>query len=169
MTVAETRAAETKAAKTRAAKTKAEAVIYFDHAVASAQTGFRAGDAGFVVSDEQWGFRGTSVVEIPPNALHALESHGVVEQLNALEFQAQSIAPGVDAVLRPHALDAAAHVLYEADRKTYGRTWEFVVERDGGTEYRIVIDNRGYQRTLSQLQFLVTSASRQGFGVRIGL
>ena len=119
--------------------------------------------------DEQWGFSGTTVVQIPPNALHALEEHGVVAELNALEFQTESIAAGRDAVLRPFALDDAAHILYEADRKTYGRTWEFVVGRYDGCEYRIVIDNRGYQRTLSQLQFLVTSASRQGHGVRIRL
>ncbi len=152
-----------------ALQTRTDAVIYFDHALADEQSGFRGGDAGFVIPDEQWGFRATTVVDIPPNALHALEAHGVVEQLNALEFQTDSITPGVDAVLRPFALDEAAHILYEADRKTYGQTWEFVVGRHAGCEYRIVIDNRGYQRTLSQLQFLVTSAGRQGFGVRIRL
>jgi hypothetical protein len=151
------------------AQTRTDAVIYYDHAAADEQPGYRMGDAGFVIPDEQWGFKGTRVVEIPPNALHALAAHGVVEQLNALEFQSDPIAPGVDAVLRPFALDEAAHILYEADRKTYGRIWEFVVGRFGGCEYRIVIDNRGYQRTLSQLQFLVTSASRQGYGVRIRL
>ncbi len=122
-----------------------------------------------MIPDEQWGFTGTSVVDIPPNALHALEQHGVVDELNALEFQTDSIIAGCDAVLRPFALDHAAHILYEADRKTYGRVWEFAVGRHDRGEYRIVIDNRGYQRTLSQLQFLVTSASRQGVGVRIRL
>jgi hypothetical protein len=147
-----------------------EGAIYYDHSCADReQPGFRSGDAGFVIPDEQWGFTGTTVVQIPPNALHALEEHGVVAELNALEFQTDAVAPGRDAVLRPFALDAAAHIFYEADRKTYGRTWEFVVARRGGCEYRIMIDNRGYQRTLSQLQFLVTSASRQGFGVRIRL
>jgi len=144
--------------------------IYYDHSASdSEQVGFRSGDAGFVMPDAAWGFVTNSVVAIGPNALHALEQHGVVDALNALEFQTGSIAPGRDAVLRPAALDAAAHILYEADRKTYGRTWEFVIGRRDGWEYRIVIDNRGYQRTLSQLQFLVTSASRQGFAVRFRL
>lgn len=152
------------------AQPRADAAIYYDHTgSASGQPGFRCGEAGFVIPDEQWGFRATTVVQIPPNALHALEQHGVVAELNALEFQTDPIAPGRDAVLRPFALDDAAHILYEADRKTYGRIWEFVVARHGGREYRIVVDNRGYQRTLSQLQFLVTSASRQGLGVRFRL
>jgi len=147
-----------------------ERAVYYDHtAPDSDQPGFRRGDAGFVMPDEHWGFSGTSVVDIPPNALHALEQHGVVDELNALEFHAGAITPGRDAILRPIALDEAAHILYEADRKTYGRIWEFVVATDSSCEYRIVIDNRGYQRTLSQLQFLVTSASRQGLGVRIRL
>ena len=138
---------------------------YFDHESADEQPGFRSGEAGFVIPDDQWGFRGTTVVAIPPNALHALEEHGVITQLNTLEFQTDTIVPGRDAVFRPGSLDAAAHILYEADRNTYGGTWEFVVGRHAGCECRIVIDNRGYQRTLSQLQFLVTSAGRQGFGV----
>lgn len=151
-------------------ETRTDDVIYYDHTrLDFEQPGFRRGNAGFVIPDQQWGFTGTVVVEIPPNALHALEEHGVVAELNALEFQTDPIAPGWDAVLRPFALDDASHILYEADRKTYGRTWEFVVGRRSGCEYRIVIDNRGYQRTLSQLQFLVTSASRQGLGVRIRL
>jgi len=145
------------------------ATVYFDHRSSDEQPGFRSGEAGFVIPDDQWGFRGTTVVTIPPNALHALEEHGVVKQLNALEFQTGTIAPGRDAVFRPGSLDAAAQILYEADRNTYGRTWEFVVGRAAGCEYRIVIDNRGYQRTLSQLQFLVTSAGREGFGARFRL
>ena len=147
-----------------------DAAIYYDHTCPEfEQRGFRSGDAGFVIPDEKWGFNGTKVVDIPPNALHALEEHGVVAELDALEFQTDPIAPGRDAVLRPFALDDAAHILYEADRKTYGRIWEFVIARHGEREFRLVIDNRGYQRTLSQLQFLVTSASRQGLGVRFRL
>ena len=145
-------------------------VVYYDHdASEREQHGFRSGDAGFVVPDAEWGFATDTQVRIPPNALHALEQHRVVAQLNELEFVTDPIAPGRDAVLRPTALEAAAHILYEADRKTYGRTWEFEIGRADGFAYRIVIDNRGYQRTLSQLQFLVTSAGRQGLGVRLRL
>ena len=72
-------------------------------------------------------------------------------------------------MLRPSALDAAAHIFYEADRMTYGHVWELVIGMRAGVEYRLVIDNREYQRTLSRLQFLVTRASRQGLGVRLRL
>ena len=109
---------------------------------------------------------------MPPNALHALHHHGVVDELNALDFAIGPIAPGADAVLHPAALDDAATILYRADRKTYGGTWEFSVGVRTGRrihDYRIVIDNRGYQRTLCQLQFLVTSAGRRGLGVRLRL
>jgi hypothetical protein len=146
------------------------ATIYYDHAHAEReQPGFRSGEAGFVVPDSDWGFAARTRVIVPPNALHALEHHGVVAQLNELDFATGPIAPGRDAVLHPSALDAAAHILYEADRKTYGRIYEFEVTRIGAVAYRIRIDNRGYQRTLSQLQFCVTSAGRQGYGVTLRL
>lgn len=145
-------------------------VIYYDHTNPdSAQEGFRSGDAGFVAPDRHGGFETDVQVEIPPNSLHALEQHGVVTALNELSFVVGPIRPGRDAVLRPVALDAAAHIFYEADRMTYGREWEFVIGVEGEREYRLVIDNREYQRTLSRLQFLVTSASRRGLGVRLRL
>ena len=82
------------------ARTSPGAASFYDHAAPdSDQPGFRRGDAGFVIPDEHWGFTGTSVVDIPPNALHALEQHGVVAELNALEFQTDSIVAGRDAVL----------------------------------------------------------------------
>jgi hypothetical protein len=84
----------------------------------------------------------------------------------------QPIAAGRDAVLRPFSLDDAAQILYEADRNTYGAIHEFVAhesEIPEPVQYRIVIDNREYQRTLARLQYLITLASREGFGVRIRL
>ena len=72
-------------------------------------------------------------------------------------------------------LDEVAHILYQADRKTYGNTWEFTIGRDQAAsvtesiEYRIVIDNREYQRTLARLQFLVTTAGRLGRGAHFRL
>ena len=67
---------------------------------------------------------------------------------------------------------ALAEIFYEADRRTYGPRWvgvEFVAARcsEPPTEYRIAIDNREYQRTLSRLQYLASTAARHGNGVRI--
>jgi hypothetical protein len=147
--------------------------IYYDHAADEReQNGFRSGEAGLVMAHPEGGLESDRQVWIPPNSLHALEQHGVVAQLNQLPLQIGPIAPGRDAVLEPRALDDAARIFYEADRKTYGNVWEFIVgvrQEPEPLEYRIVIDNRGYQRSLSQLQFLVTSASRRGFAVRLRL
>jgi len=148
-------------------------VVYYDHARAhEAQCGFRCGAAGWVKPGPDGVYEVEDRVRVPPNALHALYAHGVVEALNRLSFQLGPIEPGREAVLSPSALDDASHVLYEADRKTYGRTWEFVVDERAApdpVQLRIVIDNRGYQRTLSQLQYLATLAGRWGYGVRLRL
>ena len=150
--------------------------ILYDHSAADRpQPGFRAGEAGLVVPHPDGGLDLDARVQIGPNSLHALEQHGVVDELRRLDFAIGPLAPGRDAVLSPAALEEAAHILYEADRKTYGNTWEFVIGRTarrseaGPIEYRIVIDNREYQRTLARLQFLVTTAGRQGLGVRLRL
>lgn len=111
-------------------------------------------------------------MRISGNAYHALDGHGVVFALNELPILYGPLGGGRDAILRPAVLDEAAHIFYEADRKTYGRTYEFVVgmaTRPSPREYRIVVENREYQRTLSQLQHLVTSASRAGHAVRLKL
>ena len=114
-------------------------------------------------------------VTLTPNSLHALEQHGVIEELGRLELAIGPFAPGRDAVLSPAAQGEAAHILYQADRKTYGNTWEFVIGQTPGhdaaeaMEYRIVIDNREYQRSLARLQFLVTTAARLGLGTRFRL
>jgi len=109
-------------------------------------------------------------VAIAANSLHALYGHGVVDALNRLALAAGPIAPGRDAVLRPGAVSEASRVLYEADRTTYGRTFEFAVEGgDRAVAYRIAIDNREYQRTLSRLQYLVVMAGREGRAVRLRL
>ena len=147
-------------------------IVYYDHAISAPQQGFRDGEASHVVAlaDGEIASRGT--IAIGPNSLHALFEHGVVEQLSRLPLLVGPLAPGRDAVFRPTALSDACHILYEADRRTYGRTWEFVIGREAGAElveYRIAIDNREYQRTLSRLQYLVTMASRSGYGVRLRL
>lgn len=148
-------------------------VVYYDHAADRAQQpGFRAGTAGFVRLRPDGLAETEPRVEIGPNSLHALEGHGVVDALNALPLATGPIAAGRDAVLRPAGLSRASRILYDADRRTYGATWEFVVgARDGPSpvEYRLVVDNRDYQRTLSRLQYLVTLAGREGHGVWIRL
>ena len=99
----------------------------------------------------------------------------MVDQLGQLDFAIGPLTPGRNAVLSPAAIDEAAYILYEADRKTYGTTWEFAIGRGQGpdpsqpVEYRIRIDNREYQRTLARLQFLVTTAGRLGLGARFRL
>lgn len=150
--------------------------IFYDHAAAeSAQPGFRAGEAGLVVPHADGGLDSDARVQIAPNSLHALEQHGVVEQLRRLEFVIGPLAPGRDAVLSPASIDEAAHILYQADRKTYGHTWEFTIGQVEGpavaepVEYRLVIDNREYQRTLARLQFLMTTAGRLGLAARFRL
>ena len=148
-------------------------VVYYDHgATASLQTGFRSGEAGRVRFTPGGDLESDARVTIPPNSLHALEGHGIVAALNRLPQTAGPIVPGRDAVLRPFGLDDASRILYEADRDTYGAVHEFVTHESDIPErvqYRIVIDNREYQRTLARLQYLVTLASREGFGVRIRL
>jgi hypothetical protein len=150
----------------------ARRVVYYDHRAPDPQPGFRSGEAGFVVPDRQGGLEKDLQVHLPPNALHALFEHGVAAQLAQLPLSVGPLGEGRDAVIRPAALDAAAEILWEADRKTYGRIWEFTIgwpSAPGFLEYRIVIDNRGYQRSLSQLQFLVSRASREGHAVWLRL
>ena len=79
---------------------------------------------------------------------------------------------GRDLLLAPGAAETAAHIFYEADRKTYGASYDFLAlaqEIPEAIHYRIASDNREYQQTLSQLQFLSTTAARHGRGLRIRL
>ena len=148
-------------------------LVYYDHAApAQPQRGYRSGKAGFVVLDPDGVAETRPRVAITPNSLHALEGHGVLGALNALPLVTGPITAGRDAVLRATGLSRASRILYEADRTTYGATHEFVVGREDDpvpVEYRILIDNREYQRTLARLQYLVTIAGREGHGVWIRL
>jgi hypothetical protein len=148
-------------------------IVYYDHASPDrAQPGFHSGGADRVV------IRGDGIaeveagVEISPNSLHALLGHGVADRLDRLPLVYGRVAAGCEAVLRPSALSPASRILYDADRKTYGAVHEFVVGEAGApdpVQYRIVIDNREYQRTLARLQYLVTLAGREGYAVRLRL
>ncbi|MCH2186491.1 hypothetical protein MK280_11540, partial [Myxococcota bacterium] len=134
------------------------------------QPPFRGGEAGFVWSSDEEGFETDTQLEIPPNSLHALHGHGVVLQLAELDAAMGQIGNGQDAVLGPASVEKALRIFYEADRKTYGAQHDLLVRasRDGTEpEYRIMIDNREYQRTLSRLQYLCSTAARMGQGVRI--
>jgi hypothetical protein len=148
-------------------------VVYYDHAATdSHQPGFRSGLADRVRVTDSGDLESAQPVPIPPNSLHALEGHGVLAALGRLPLAVGPVASGREAVLRPKGLDAASRILYEADRDTYGVVHEFVVHESEVPErvqYRIVVDNREYQRTLARLQYLVTLASREGFGVRLRL
>ena len=145
-------------------------VVYYEHEAEQAlQPGFGSGRADRVVMADGIA-EPESAVLIPPNSFHALEGHGVLAALDRLPLVYGRVQVGSEAVLRPTALSDASRILYEADRKTYGATWEFVVGERRGPEpvqYRIVIDNREYQRTLARLQYLVTLAGREGHGVRL--
>ncbi len=143
-------------------------VVYFDH---SAQTEnpsapFRIGEAGFVWVDENGDMTSDTRVLIPPNTVHALHAHGVIEQINALDLSFGPLGEGREAVVAPGTVEDVTRIFYEADRMTYGQVHDLCVAAIDGTEYRIVIDNREYQRTLSRLQFLSGTAARLGRGLR---
>jgi len=150
---------------------KSSETYYFDHAVGDRNPSppFHSGEAGFIWINAQdfvetdWRF------QVPSNSLHALHGHGVVDRLNDLEQLAGPIGGGQDAALAPSAAEEASRVFYDADRMTYGQLHDLFVAEYEGVEYRIVVDNREYQRTLSKLQFLSTTAARHGHGLRLRL
>lgn len=133
---------------------------------------FRSGEAGMVwLSDEDLLETDTRVI-LSPNSLHSLFAHGVIAKLARLPMQLGRLESGAEGVLSPAAMPEALHVLYEADRETYGVRHDLLVASGWGVppaDYRIVVDNREYQRTLSQLQFLASQTSRLGNGLRLKL
>lgn len=146
-------------------------VVYFDHNEESShpESPFKVGEAGFVWVDEEGDMTSDVQVRIPPNTVHALHGHGVVEQLNGIDLSVGPVGRGRDAVVSPGGVEAVARLFYEADRMTYGAIHDLRVDVIGEIEYRIVIDNREYQRTLSRLQFMSVTAGRLGHGLRLKL
>lgn len=147
-------------------------VVYYDHSLGGEQRGFGSGDAGHGKLGDRGELKRDTEVVIAPNAYHALLGHGVLDQLNELPLDGGPVGSGNEAWIRPSAAEDAAKIFYEADRKTYGNTWEFVAGHQDvpeRIEYRIRIDNRSYQSTLSQLQFLAVTASRHGWAVALRL
>ena len=143
-------------------------VVYFDHSTQTENPSapFRIGEAGFVWVDENGDMTSDTRVLIPPNTLHALDAHGVIDQINALDLAFGPLDEGREAVVAPATVEDVTRIFYEADRMTYGQVHDLCVASIDGTEYRIVIDNREYQRTLSRLQFLCGTAARLGRGLR---
>jgi hypothetical protein len=143
--------------------------VYYDHAQPVAeQPGFRIGAAGVFKPVEGGGFETLERVVLSPNSCHALVEHGITDVLAALPLEVGPLEPGRQALFAPSSLDDVARVLYEADRTTYGRTHDFAigeVHSPAWIQYRLIVDNREFQRTLARLQFLVTSAGRHGEAV----
>jgi len=147
-------------------------VVYLGTETRDADPRFlRTGEAGLLSLAADGGFDTEVRVGISPNSVHALIGHGVVEELNRLPLEG-TLGSGAPAVIPPARLEAARAVFYEADRKTYGGAWEFVVGSDAGpdaAEYRWQIENREYQVTLVRLVDLATRASRYGHAVWLQL
>lgn len=148
-------------------------VVYYDHALgAEHQAAFPRGEAGPVILRADGDWSAETEVWIGPNSHCALMRHGVADALSALPRVQGRVGGGLDALVPPASAEAAARVFYEADRRTYGARYDFVAhlqELPERIEYRVAIDNREYQQTLSRLQFLATTAARHGHGLRIRL
>jgi len=145
--------------------------VYYDHSRSPAeQPHFPTGEAGFVRLGHDGEWRADAEVWIGPNSHCALVKHGVAEQLARLPSLSGRIGEGRDALIGPAGSEDAARIFYAADRMTYGARFDFVaVERrlPEPIRYRVAIDNREYQQTLSRLQFLATRAARYGHGLRL--
>jgi len=126
---------------------------------------YRTGVGGRVWLSERGELETDERVRLSANTVHALEGHGVLAELNRLPLEMGKLGAGREVLVPQFALDDAADILTEADRKTYGARYEFVVERMGGAEYRIRIENREYQRALARLRDLIVAAGRQGYAV----
>ena len=147
--------------------------IYYDHARDPAeQPVFPCGEAAPVIVESNGHWTAQTEVWIGPNSHCALVRHGVADELTALPDAQGHAGSGRDLLLPPSSAEAVAHIFYEADRKTYGATFDFLAlaqQVPAAIHYRIAINNREYQRTLSQLQFLSTTAAHDGCGLRIRL
>jgi hypothetical protein len=147
-------------------------VVYFDHASRDAppEPPFLTGEAGMVWVESTGEVETDTRVRISPNSLHALHGLGVIDALGALGTLIGPLGTGRDAVLAPNVVEPALRIFYEADRATYGVRHDLLVRAASApdeSEFRIVIDNREYQRTLSQLQFMTSTAARHGYGIRL--
>ncbi len=127
---------------------------------------FRVGEAGLVRLNAQGALHSDTQLRLSANSTHALLGHGVVDALQALGIEGRLGIDG-DALVPQRLLERARALFYEADRKTYGGSFEFSAGFLGDVEYRVRVNNREYQRTLSRLQFLLSTASMEGHAVRL--
>ena len=130
---------------------------------------FRTGEAGRAWLGEDGTLEQDVRVRLSANSTHALLGHGVVDALNELPLEG-ILGDGQATLIPPPNLDSALSIFYAADRKTYGASYEFSIatrETLENTQYRIRIDNREYQAALSELTYLVSTASREGRAVWI--
>lgn len=141
-------------------------ILYLDPGLFDAPPApYRNGAGGRVWLSERGELETDERVRLSANTVHALEGHGVLEALNRLPLEMGKLGTGREVLVPQAALDDAADILTEADRKTYGASYEFAIAREGGTEFRIRIENREYQRALARMRDLVVAAGRQGFAV----
>ncbi len=140
-------------------------VVYLEPDSPTPPPPFRTGAAGHVRMTDAGVLEADERVQLSANTVHALEGHGVLEALNRLPLEMGRSGGGAELMLPQAVLDEAADILTQADRNTYGATWEFVVARVDGAEFRVRVDNREYQRALARLRDLLVSASRQGHAV----
>lgn len=128
----------------------------------------RCGSAGFVRLASDGKFVSEPRLRLSANSTHALLGHGVVALLNQLPLQGL-LGSGQQVLLPPAQLEPARLLFYRADERTYGRSYEFALgsgaDGNDSVEYRIRIDNREYQHTLSGLQYLLRTASHDGLAV----
>ena len=132
---------------------------------------FRTGAAGLVRLDAEGAFELEERLQISANSLHAMEGHGVVDRLNELGLEG-TLGRGAPVLFRPALVEHARSILYEADRQTYGASYEFVVARQEGArprEYRVAVQNREYQVTLVRLVDVFQRASRHGEAVWVAI
>jgi len=128
---------------------------------------FRTADAGWLRIAEDGEVLVEPRLHLSANSTHALLGHGVVGQLRDLDPELGGLGSGRKVLFPPASLDLASEILYEADRRTYGAIWEFVVAEHLEPErvrFVVSVDNREYQRSLARLQDLLRAASREGLG-----
>ena len=126
---------------------------------------YRTGAGGRVWLSERGELELDERVRLSANTVHALAGHGVLDALNRLPLELGRLGDGREVLVPQASLDEAADILTDADRKTYGASYEFVVASEPGVEYRIRIENREYQRALARLRDLIVGAGRQGYAV----
>lgn len=123
------------------------------------------GSVGVVVPTTDGSLATEARLRLSANSTHALIGHGVLDRLNELPLQGR-LGTGLKVLILPSQLESVRQVFYRADERTYAGDFEFAVgDPVDGVEYRIRIDNREYQHTLSGLQFLFRTASYEGLAV----